>query len=88
MSETATQPEPARAPRLHDKDTGSAAAQASRLTARILHLSGHLKAHPKDNHTRRGLLAMVNKRRKQLLYLKRSRPELYADVIGALGLRK
>lgn len=76
------------APRLHDTDTGSAAAQASLLTAKIAHLSQHLKAHPKDNHSRRGLLAMVNKRRKQLRYLKRTRPGMYANVIGALGLRK
>ena len=74
--------------RLHETDTGSAQAQATLLTARITHLAQHLKTHPKDNHSRRGLLAMVNKRRKQLRYLKRSRPDLYAGVIGALGLRK
>ncbi|MGI9338713.1 MAG: 30S ribosomal protein S15 [Gammaproteobacteria bacterium] len=75
-------------PRLHEADTGSAAAQASLLTAKIAHLAQHLKTHPKDNHSRRGLLAMVNKRRKQLRYLKRTRPEMHAGVLGALGLRK
>lgn len=74
--------------RLHPTDTGSAAAQATLLTARIAHLSQHLKTHPNDKHSRRGLLAMVNKRRKQLRYLKRTRPEMHASVIGALGLRK
>lgn len=74
--------------RLHETDTGSAAAQATLLTAQIAHLSQHLKTHPNDKHSRRGLLAMVNKRRKQLRYLKRTRPQMHASVISALGLRK
>ena len=74
--------------RLHETDTGSAAAQATLLTAKIAHLSQHLKTHPNDKHSRRGLLAMVNKRRKQLRYLKRTRPQMHTSVIGALGLRK
>ena len=50
--------------RLHEKDVGSASVQIARLTARILHIGNHLKTHSKDNHSRRGLIAMVSLRRK------------------------
>ncbi|RKZ36915.1 MAG: 30S ribosomal protein S15, partial [Gammaproteobacteria bacterium] len=58
------------------------------LTTRINDLTGHLKEHKKDNHSRRGLLLMVGKRRKLLNYLKNSKPEVYNDVIKGLQLRK
>lgn len=72
----------------HDKDTGSAQVQIAILTKRINELTDHLKEHKKDNHSRRGLLLMVGKRRKLLNYLKNSKPEVYDDVIKGLELRK
>lgn len=72
----------------HDKDTGSAQVQIAILTKRINELTGHLKEHRKDNHSRRGLLLMVGKRRKLLNYLKNSKPEVYEEVIKGLKLRK
>lgn len=72
----------------HDGDTGSAQVQIAILTERIGELTGHLKEHKKDNHSRRGLLMMVGKRRKLLNYLKNSKVELYDKVIEELGLRK
>ena len=74
--------------RLHEKDVGSSPVQIARLTARILHVGSHLKTHSKDNHSRRGLIAMVSLRRKLLAYLKRKTPELHAQTLAALGLRK
>lgn len=72
----------------HDNDTGSAQVQIAILTKRINELTGHLKEHKKDNHSRRGLLMMVGKRRKLLNYLKNSKPEIYDEVIKGLELRK
>lgn len=72
----------------HEKDTGSAQVQIAILTERINELTEHLKVHKKDNHSRRGLLLMVGKRRKLLNYLKNSKPESYDKVIGGLELRK
>lgn len=72
----------------HDKDTGSAQVQIAILTKRINELTDHLKEHKKDNHSRRGLLLMVGKRRKLLNYLKNSKPEVYDEVIKGLELRK
>ena len=72
----------------HDKDTGSAQVQIAILTKRINELTDHLKEHKKDNHSRRGLLLMVGKRRKLLNYLKNSKPEVYDEVIKELELRK
>lgn len=72
----------------HDKDTGSAQVQAAILTKRINELTEHLKEHRKDNHSRRGLLLMVGKRRKLLNYLKNSKPVVYEEVIKELELRK
>ena len=62
--------------------------QIAILTERINELTGHLKSHKKDNHSRRGLLLMVGKRRKLLNYIKNSKPELYEEVIKSLKLRK
>ena len=72
----------------HDKDTGSAQVQIAIITTRINQLTGHLKEHQKDNHSRRGLLLLVGKRRKLLSYLKNSMPEKYDEVIKGLELRK
>jgi len=69
-------------------DTGSPEVQVALLTARINDLTGHFKAHVKDHHSRRGLLRMVNRRRKLLDYLKRSSNDSYRALIERLGLRK
>ena len=69
-------------------DTGSPEVQVAVLTARIQELTEHLKEHPKDHHSRRGLLKMVGKRRNLLGYLKEKDIERYRDLIGKLGLRK
>lgn len=71
-----------------DGNTGSAAVQIAILTAEIENLKDHLLIHKKDNHSRRGILAMVAKRRKLSAYLKRTNPTQYTEVIEALGLRK
>ena len=72
----------------HEGDTGSPEVQIALLTKRINHLNEHLKAHKQDNHSRRGLLKMVGKRRGLLDYLKAKDIERYRAVIEALGLRK
>jgi small subunit ribosomal protein S15 len=69
-------------------DTGSPEVQVAILTSRINTLQGHFKAHHKDNHSRRGLLMMVNKRRTLLDYLKRKDVDRYNALIAKLGLRK
>ena len=69
-------------------DTGSPEVQVAILTERIKNLTEHFKEHHKDNHSRRGLLAMVNKRRSLLDYLKRKDVERYNALIQKLGLRK
>jgi len=74
--------------KLHDTDTGSADVQAALLTHRINELSAHLQRFKKDHSSRRGLLRMVNRRRKLLDYLKDATPERYQAVIAKLGLRK
>jgi small subunit ribosomal protein S15 len=71
-----------------DNDTGSPEVQVAILTTRINQLTDHFKAHAKDNHSRRGLLMMVNKRRSLLDYLKREDAKRYSDLIAKLGLRK
>lgn len=73
---------------LHPKDTGSHQVQIAVLTERINQLSGHLETHKKDNHSRRGLLMMVGKRRKLLNYLKSSNKKSYEELIEKLDLRK
>ena len=69
-------------------DTGSPEVQVALLTARINGLTGHFKANVKDHHSRRGLLTMVNQRRKLLDYLKRKNADGYRALIARLGLRK
>ena len=69
-------------------DTGSPEVQVAILTSRIDTLQGHFKDHKKDNHSRRGLLMMVNKRRSLLDYLKSRNVERYNALIAKLGLRK
>ena len=71
-----------------DNDTGSPEVQVAILTTRINQLTDHFKAHAKDNHSRRGLLMMVNKRRSLLDYLKKKDVERYNALIAKLGLRK
>ncbi len=70
------------------EDTGSPEVQVAILTDRINTLTGHFKTHAKDNHSRRGLLMMVNKRRSLLDFLKREDTGRYSDLIAKLGLRK
>jgi small subunit ribosomal protein S15 len=69
-------------------DTGSPEVQVAILTERITNLTEHFKTHAKDNHSRRGLLMLVNKRRSLLDYLKREDNERYAKLIAKLKLRK
>ena len=69
-------------------DTGSPEVQVAILTERIVNLTEHFKTHKKDNHSRRGLLMLVNKRRTLLDYLKREDVGRYTDLISKLGLRK
>ena len=69
-------------------DTGSPEVQVAILTERIRNLTEHFKDHHKDNHSRRGLLVMVNKRRSLLAYLKKKDVERYNALIQKLGLRK
>ena len=71
-----------------EADTGSASVQIAILTTRINALTDHLKSHSKDNHSRRGLLAMVSKRRKLLDYIKERNPQQYLDLINSLQIRK
>ncbi len=73
---------------LSGSDTGSPEVQIALLSARINDLSEHFKIHTHDNHSRQGLLRMVNSRRKMLDYLKRSDTERYRGLIARLGLRK
>ena len=69
-------------------DTGSTEVQVAILTERIRNLTEHFKTHAKDNHSRRGLLMLVNKRRSLLDYLRRKDGQRYLDLIAKLGLRK
>ena len=71
-----------------DKDTGSTEVQVAILTKRINTLSQHFKTNQKDHHSRRGLLGMINNRRKLLKYLKGKDNKKYAELIKKLGLRK
>jgi len=74
--------------RQHDQDTGSPEVQIALLTQRIKHLTEHLRSAKHDNHSRRGLLMMVGRRRRLLAYLHRMSPERYQEIIGRLGLRR
>ncbi|MCS7283783.1 MAG: 30S ribosomal protein S15 [Anaerolineae bacterium] len=70
------------------EDTGSPEVQIALLTHRINLLTEHLKVHKHDEHSRRGLLRMVGKRRRHLVYLSRTNPERYKEIVRRLGLRK
>ncbi|RME69498.1 MAG: 30S ribosomal protein S15 [Verrucomicrobia bacterium] len=72
----------------HDKDTGSCEVQIALLTARIKHLTDHLRVHRKDFHSRRGLLALASRRRKLLDYLKKHDLGRYNTLLQRLGLRR
>lgn len=74
--------------RTHETDTGSPEVQIAILTARITELTEHLKIHKHDNHSRRGLLKMVGKRRKMLDYLTQKDVTRYRAIIAKLGIRK
>ena len=71
-----------------EADTGSPEVQVALLSKRISELTEHLKTHPKDHHSRRGLLRMVGRRRRLLEYLRREDIERYRALIGKLGLRR
>lgn len=71
---------------VHEKDSGSAEVQAALLTKQIEELAAHLRKHPKDHHSRRGLLLMVGKRRRFLSYLKRRNQKKYQALMKKLGL--
>lgn len=71
-----------------EKDTGSPEVQVALLTSQIKHLTEHFKYHIHDHHSRRGLIRMVNQRRKLLDYLKSKNQQRYSDLISKLGLRR
>ncbi len=73
---------------VHEKDTGSSQVQVAILTEQINELSKHLEEHKKDDHSRRGLLSMVGKRRKHLNYLRLHKKEDYEKLLKSLKLRK
>ena len=72
----------------HAKDTGSAPVQIAVLTTQINLLNEHFKSHKKDNHSRRGLLVLIGKRRRLLDYLQKQDPKKYEETINKLDLRK
>jgi len=74
--------------RTSELDTGSCEVQVALLTGRIQDLTGHFKTNKNDTHSQRGLVKMVNRRRKLLAYLKRKNSDRYAKLIQDLGLRK
>ncbi|MCL6565435.1 MAG: 30S ribosomal protein S15 [Acidobacteriia bacterium] len=74
--------------RQHAKDTGSPEVQIALLSERINYLTSHLKTHTKDHASRRGLIMMVNKRRRLLDYLNRRDPDRYREIVERLSLRK
>ena len=74
--------------KLHEGDTGSSEVQVALLTERINQLAEHLKAHPHDEHTRRGLLKLIGQRRRLLAYISKTDVKSYRSLIAKLGLRK
>jgi small subunit ribosomal protein S15 len=74
--------------RKHESDTGSPEVQVALLSDRINYLTEHFKTHSKDHHSRRGLLKLVQQRRRLLDYLKRNDLDRYAEIIHKLGIRK
>lgn len=71
----------------HETDSGSTRVQVALLTERINYLTEHFRTHPKDNHSRRGLLKMVGRRRRLLEYMRRTDLDGYRQLIAELGLR-
>ena len=71
-----------------EKDTGSPEVQIAILTERITNLTGHFQSHKKDNHSRTGLMRLINQRRSLLAYLKKSNKDSYEQLIDKLGIRK
>ena len=71
----------------NDKDTGSTGVQIAVLTERIKNLTEHFKSHNKDNHSKRGLVALVNKRKKLLNYLSKKNKSEYSELIKKLNIR-
>jgi len=71
----------------NDGDTGSSEVQVALLTKQIEELTDHLKKHRKDNHSRRGLLKMVGKRKRLLDYLEKNKPKNYSSIVKKLGLK-
>jgi small subunit ribosomal protein S15 len=88
MSTTVVKPEIIKEYKTHEKDTGSSEVQIALLTARINHLTEHLRTHRKDFHSRRGLLQMASRRRKLLDYLKRHNLPKYNELLQKLSLRR
>jgi len=74
--------------KVHDGDTGSSDVQVALFTEKIEQLAEHLKTHKKDNHSRRGLLKMVSKRRRLLDYLEKEDSKRYASVVKKLKLKR
>lgn len=74
--------------KVHAKDTGSPAVQIALLSEKINYLTEHFQTHRKDFHSRRGLLMMIGQRRRLLLYLKKSDPKKYEEILKKLNLRK
>jgi len=74
--------------KIHEKDTGSSEVQIALLTEEIEKLLSHLKKHPKDFHSKRGLLKMVSKRRALLRYLKKENEKRYNKMVREIGLKK
>lgn len=72
----------------HEGDTGSAAVQAALFSEQIKSLTDHLKEHPKDNSSRRGLLKIVSKRKKVFDFIQNNDPKVYASLIKKLGIKK
>ncbi|MFI5355948.1 MAG: 30S ribosomal protein S15 [Opitutales bacterium] len=85
---TVSKPEIISEYKIHEKDTGSSEVQVALLTARINHLTEHLRTHRKDFHSRRGLLQMAARRRKLLDYVKRQDLPKYTELLQKLSLRK
>lgn len=88
MTETIKKDEIINEFKTHEKDTGSPEVQIALSTARIAHLTGHLKTHRKDFHSRRGLIALTNRRRKLLAYLKKNDLNKYQEIIKQLNIRR
>jgi small subunit ribosomal protein S15 len=74
--------------RLHESDTGSPEVQIALLSGRINHLTGHLKDHKGDHHTRRGLMKLIGQRRRLLDYVRKNDVERYRTIISRLGIRR